>query len=113
MTSADECKDNFPDDTECADGVSLLRRIPQWHFYYDENRGCVRPSSAAFEDDADGSPMSVYRRDVIDNEGDDPTRVIVGHEGYGLVSVSAGQVRCKNQTVCSDPLPGESAHAVA
>ena len=78
----------------------------------DKNRGRVRPSSAAFEDDRDGSPMSVYRRDVIDREGDAPERVMVGHEGYGLVSFTAGHARSKNQTVCSNPLPEESAHAV-
>ena len=56
--------------------------------------------------------MSVYRRDVIDGEGGQPTRVMVGHEGYGLVSIRAGEARSNNQTVCSDPLPDESAHAV-
>lgn len=82
VTSAEECRARFPDDPECADGVELLRRIPGWHVLYDNNRGCVRPSSAAFEDDRDGSPMSVYRRDVIEGEGDDPARVMAGHEGY-------------------------------
>lgn len=112
MTSADECRVRFPDDPRCAGGVRLLRRIPEWHVYYDKNRGCVRPSSAAFEDDGDGSPMSVYRRDVIDDEGGEPARVMVGHAGFGLASVGAGEARSKNQTVCSDPLPEESAHAV-
>lgn len=92
--------------------MGLLRRIPRWHVLYDNNRGRVRPSSAAFEDDRDGSPMSVYRRDVIEGEGDEPARVMVGHEGYGLASVAAGHVRSRGQTVCSDPLPDESSHAV-
>lgn len=112
VVSADECKARFPDDPECADDVALLRRIPKWHVLYDRNRGRVRPSSAAFEDDRDDSPMSVYRRDVIDREGDVPARVMAGREGYGFASFTAGYARSKNQTVCSDPLPDESAHAV-
>ena len=112
MPSPEECQTRFPDDPGCADEVRLLRRIPKWHVCYDKNSGCIRPSSAAFEDDQDGSPMSVYRQDVIDGEGDEPARVLVGHEGYGLVSITAGQVRAKDQTVCSDPLPDESAHVL-
>ncbi len=56
--------------------------------------------------------MSVYRRDVIESEGGDVRRVMKGHKGYALVSLTAGQVRSRGQTVCSDPLPEESSHAV-
>jgi hypothetical protein len=94
------------------DEVMLLRRIPRWHFYLDPRLRRFRPSSAAFEDDEDGDPMSVYRHDVIDAEGGDVRRVMIGHNGFGLASLTAGQFRVKNQTVHSKPLPSESSHAV-
>ena len=81
------------------------------HFHLDENLGRLRPSSAAFEDDEDGEPMSVYRQDVIESEGGGPQRVMIGHEGYALAALTAGQVRSKHQTVFPAPLPEESSHA--
>ena len=93
------------------DDVDLLRRIPPWHFFFDQNLNKVRPSSAAFEDDNDGDPMSVYRRDIIEAEGDDIDRVMADHAGFALAALTAGQFRSREQTVYSDPLPEESAHA--
>jgi len=109
--TAEDCAKNFPDDRTTSDGVELLRRIPPRHFHFDENLGRLRPSSAAFEDDPDGDPMSVYRRDVIESEAGDVRRVVIGHQGYAVVSLTAGQVRSKRQTVFPDPLPEESSHA--
>ena len=54
--------------------------------------------------------MSVYRQDVIENEGGVPDRVLANHPGFGLVSVSAGQARSREQTVHADPVPEESSH---
>lgn len=107
----EDCAKKFPDDPSVRDHIRPLRRVPPYHFHFDENLGCLRPSSAAFEDDKDGDPMSVYREDVIQREGDDLARVLKGHDGYGLVALTAGQVRSKNQTVFPDPLPEESSHA--
>jgi hypothetical protein len=66
LGTAEDCAKNFPDDPTVQDGVNLLRRIPPRHICFDENLGRHRPSSAAFEDDEDGDPMSVYRHDIID-----------------------------------------------
>lgn len=71
MSTLEECARNFPDDATVAESVALLRRIPPKHFCFDDNLGRWRPSSAAFEDDEDGDPMSVYRKDVIDWERGD------------------------------------------
>ena len=111
LTTPEYCAENFPDDSELRDTVQLLRRIPPWHFFFDENLGRVRPSSAAFEDDKDGDPMSVYRRNVIDREAADVRRVLKGNEGYALASLRAEAFRSKSQTVFPNPLPEESSHA--
>ena len=106
-----DCAKDFPNDPSIDNPVSLLRRVPPKLLHFDENLGRWRPSSAAFEDDEDGDPMSVYREDIIEAEGSSVSRVMIGHEGYALASLTAGQVRSKDQTVHSDPLPDESSHA--
>jgi len=110
VAPTDKCNKHFPDDGRVADEVRLLRRIPPWHFVADANDDTYRPSSAAFDDDADGDPMSVYRADVIDAEGGQPARVMIGHDDFGLVSLAAGTVRKKDQTVYPAPVPGETSH---
>ena len=56
--------------------------------------------------------MSVYRQNVIEDEGGQPSRVLENHESFALVSISAGQARSRAQTVHPDPLPEEPSHAV-
>jgi hypothetical protein len=107
-----ECLERYPDDVVISDEVDLLRRIPPWHFHADPNTSITRPSSAAFEDDEDGHPMSVYRSDVIEQTGRNPDRVLRGHENFALAAVRAGLVRSHAQTVHHDPLPDEHAHTV-
>ena len=55
--------------------------------------------------------MSVYRQDVVQDEGAEPNRVLANHPGFGLVSILTGQVRSRNQTVHADPVSEESSHA--
>ena len=110
MSTPEDCVRNFPDDPTVRDDVAPLGRIPHWHFHFDTRLGRMRPRSAAFEDDADCDPMPVYRRDFIDAEGGDLRRVTIGHEGFALTSLTAGQFRSKDQTVFPDPLSEESSH---
>ena len=112
MTCPDECREKFPDDPRVTDHVCLLRRIPPRHFIWDNNDRTHRPSSAAFEDDDDGDPMSVYRTDVIEAEGGRPARVMTGHVGFGLANIPAGVVRRKGQTVHPDPFREEKSHTL-
>lgn len=110
MSTPEDCARNFPNDPTVSADVALLRRIPPWHFYFDPKAGRLRPRSAAFEDDDDGDPMSVYRRDIIDLDNGNVQRVMVGHEKFALASLTAGQFRAKDQTIFPSPLPEEPSH---
>lgn len=106
------CLEHFPDDAAVTDETLLFRRIPPKHVYFDENENRFRPSSAAFEDDGDGDPMSAHLSSVLVAEAREPVTLLAGHEGYSLASITAALARSKSQTVHPDPLPAESAHAV-
>jgi len=106
-----ECGLLFPDDRSVPDDEVLLRRIPRWHVFHDENMGRVRPSSAAFEDDGDGDPMSVYLSGIIQSEKRTPDSVLAGHADYALAGLSAGLVRELQQTVHPDARD-DTAHEV-
>ena len=110
LSTLEYCAKNFPDDQAVGDEVALLRRIPHWHFHYDRKLKRYRPSSAAFEDDSDGDPMSVYRNDIITSEQGTVERVMVGYKDFGLVALGARYLRSKEQTVFPDRLPEESSH---
>jgi hypothetical protein len=98
----------YSDDPTITDEAALWRRIPPWHFVPDENTGQVRPSSAAFDNDPNGSPMSV----VLAAEAIGPEQVLAGHPGFALASIKVGLVRECQQGVVRDPLPDEPAHAL-
>ena len=106
------CSENFPDDPAVTNEANLFRRIPPKHHVFDKNSNRWRPSSAAFEDDGDGDPMSVYLSSVLAAENRSPLTVLVNHDGYSLAFITAGFAREKGQTVHPDPLPDETSHAV-
>ena len=112
MSSRAECSEKYPDDPSILDEIDLLRQIPRWHFFEDRETGQVRPSSAAFEDDSDGHPMSVYRSDLIAATGGNLDRILAAHTGFAVSAIAAGLVRSLDQTVHPEPLPDEAAHAV-
>ncbi|HUY37004.1 MAG TPA: hypothetical protein VMV69_30075 [Pirellulales bacterium] len=100
------------DDPSIADSEALWRRIPPTHCVLDRNLGRVRPSSAAFENHPNGSPMSVVLGKEVIAAGRDAESVLKGHEGYALASFSAGLARQCGQAVARDPLDEEPAHAL-
>lgn len=87
--------DDIPDDAE------LWRRIPHWHYVPDGER--IRPSSAAFEDNPNGTPMSVF----IASECGDPQRLLAQYPGFGVVSFTAGKAREYGLDVVRKPLEGQ------
>lgn len=88
-----------------SDNVIVWRRIPPWHFQPLENGG-KRPSTAAFDDDPDGSSMSV---DV--DEGQGWMGTLQGHDGFGLVELTVGYLRSLGFDVVPKAVEGNPHHA--
>lgn len=103
---------DYVDDESIADDDLLWRRIPPFHFVRDENLGRLRPSSAAFEDHPNGTPMSVHIAKDAEAEGHQPEDVLEGHENFGLAAFTAGTARRTEQGVAKEPLPDQIAHGV-
>ena len=78
----------YVDDLSIKDEDALWRRIPPWHFINDENLKRIRPSSAAFEDDPDGQPMSVFVERVVFENHLTANDVLAGHSGFGMVTLT-------------------------
>ena len=90
------------------DAAVLWRRIPSkpgWIVPVGD-AGDRRPSSGAFEDDQDGSSMSMY----LEGHGNEVADVLRDHESYGLVALTAGQLRELGLTIVSQPEPGFPSH---
>ena len=104
--------DGYTDDTTIADEEALWRRIPPGWIVSDSNQGGVRPSSQAFHDNADGSPMSVFLEKVMRQIGRVPDDALRGHEHFSLATITAGLARACKQGVAKDPEPDQPAHAV-
>ena len=103
---------DYKNDLSIADAARLWRRIPPWHFVFDGNLQRWRPSSAAFDNDPDGSPMSALLEELVLARGRSPIEALSGFEGYGLAAITAGLARACGQGVAHDPTPQEAAHAV-
>ena len=100
----------YVDDPTIRDTESLLRRIfPGW-LVFDKNIGQVRLSSQAFQNQRGHTAISVYLRQVLDENGLPPETVLDGHEGYSLASITAGLARKYNQGIMRNPEP-HPAHA--
>jgi len=102
---------DYADDLTIADEAPLWRRIPPDWWVFDGNLGRVRPSSQAFSDHANGSPMSVVLGNEVLAEGRSSADVLAGHGGFCLASITAALAREKEQGIRRDPLPDEPAHA--
>jgi len=104
--------EDYTDDPSIPDDAELWRRVPPWHIIFDENLGRNRPSKAAFDNDRDGSPMSVVLADLVLESNRGPESVLAGHEGFALAVIIAGLARSRKQGVVRDPQPDEPAHAL-
>ena len=102
----------YADDPKIDDGAELWRRIPSWHVVYDQNLERLRPSSAAFEDHPNGSPMSVILGDDVLRDGRTAASLMQSFLGFSLAAITAGITRSCQQGVAREPLAEEPAHAV-
>ena len=102
----------YDDDRSVEDHFELWRRIPPRHVILDKNTGELRPTSAAFDNDSDGEPMSILIAMVMTEFGLSSADALDGHPGYALASITAGTARECNQKVVRDPLEQEPAHGL-
>lgn len=104
MTNATD----YLDDESIPRAATLWRRIPPWHYTYDNNVDDFRPSTASFEDDMDGDPMSAYLAD----ECREPSNALEGHDRFGLVALSADDVRQLGLKIVRREVPGPKGHVL-
>lgn len=107
---------DYKDDTSVTNETLLLRRIPSkpnLNVVWDGNLGCWRPSSASFENDVDGSPMSIQLSDTLTQLGLPLEQALAGHEeGFSLAAFTAAVARESGQVIVRDPTPEEPAHGL-
>jgi hypothetical protein len=99
------------DDDSIEDAARLLRRIEPHQFIYDGNLERYRPTSAAFGDHPDGSPMSVQLADVLAGLGLSEESVLFGHDGFLMASIKARLARQQEQGIYRLPQENEPARA--
>lgn len=106
----------YQDDPSITDDDRLLRRVPiqPAQIIWDDNLKQQRPSSAAFKDHPDGSPMSIALQLVLDKLDLPIQSVLSGYETtHALVMFTAGVARKNGQWVAPEPLPpSDPAHGV-
>ena len=100
--------DGYTDDLTIPDEADLWRRIHPSHIVFDENVGQSRPSSAAFDDSSDGTPMSV----LLGQEAGPPENALVDYQGYALASFTVGLARACGQGIARDPTSDQPAHVL-
>ncbi len=101
----------YSDDLSIPDDAVLWRRVTPEQCVKDTSSGEYRPSSAAFKDHPDGSPMSVLLADEVEASGRSAESVLAAYKGYGLVAFTAGLVRELGLGIVRSPLDYEPAHA--
>lgn len=102
----------YKDDPTILGDAVLWRNVPPGHFVLDENQARVRPSSAAFDDDRDGSPMSVSLADVALAHALLPEDLIRSLRDYALAAITAALARECDQAIVPDRTPENPAHAL-
>ena len=101
----------YSDDLTISNEADLWGRIPPKWYVWDDNIGRLRPTSQSFQDNKDKTPMSVSLADIANSLGKAPESLLIGHEGYALVAITAGLARDCNQGIMRKPLIHDQAHA--
>lgn len=109
---------DYVDDASISADDFLLRRVivePEIWVAWDPKQQRWRPSSAAFDDDKEGAPMSVALASELARLGRPLESVIEGHDDrfeLALAGVRASEFRARGQIIIRDPTPDEPAHAL-
>jgi hypothetical protein len=98
------CQTARHDDPTITNEERLLRRVPLYQIVKDEDTGYARISSGAFKE----KELSVNLESVLLGGGGTVDACLQKHQGYKLVSLTAGQVRQLQQIVCPDPEPPDN-----
>jgi hypothetical protein len=99
----------FVDDATVSDDDYVLRRIPRQQRVSDpKSAEGIRPSSGAFDDSSDGSPLSM----TLASQCDDPASLIIGFDGAGVIRVSVRELRALGQGFVRDPTDQDPAHVL-
>jgi hypothetical protein len=101
----------YTDDPRIRGCAELWRRIHPKQFVMDGNTGRMRPSSAAFIDSSDGTPMSVLQAKIVAATGRDEYSVLRQYPGEAMVAFTARLARRLGQAVTLAQLPQEPAHS--
>lgn len=99
---------NDPSVSSCSE---LWRRIHPKQIIFDESLGKIRPSSAAFKDSTNGTPMSVLSARLVSRSGRDEFSVLRPFPAEALAAFTAGFARSQQQGIELAPLENEPAHA--
>lgn len=103
----------YEDDPSIPDRSDLYRRVHPDQVVFDKNTGEFRPSSAAFKDHPNGSPMSVNLLCEMQALNVDPVEYTLrGFAAYHLAIIECGFTRSLNQAIAREPLPDNPAHGV-
>ena len=101
----------FVDDKSIPDDSEIWRRIHPDQLT--EKGGRLRPSSAAFEDSDENSPMSVHLAEVIRRARIAPEILLLGKAyGTGLASIKVRTFRQDGQSIVRDPTADDPSHAL-
>lgn len=106
----------YNDDLSIAGETLLLRRVltkPDLSIVWDANLNRWRPSSAAFDNHPNGSPMSIVLGDTLKQLGRSNESALRGHEmTHSLAAITAQVARDGGQGVAREPTVDEPAHGV-
>ncbi len=98
------CQTARQDDLTIINEERLFRRVTLHQIVKDEDTGYARISSGAFKD----KELSINIESILLGGGETVDACLHKHQGFKLVSFTAGQARQLQQIICPDPEPPDN-----